>query len=104
MTVSSVLGAALALLSVVSAGNWKSPEYPSNAFYSVPLPIPPIKAPLYSFISNQTGLPVDYYEMDIRPFTKKQYPNLPAARLIGYDGIFPGKMTLQCRIPIADID
>jgi bilirubin oxidase len=32
-------------------------------------------------------LPIDYYEIDIKPFTTTQYPNLGPARGVGYDGL-----------------
>ncbi|KAF2675478.1 Cupredoxin [Microthyrium microscopicum] len=90
MAIRSALCAVPAFLSLVSAGGWQSPEYPANAFFSVALPIPPVKTPLFTFTSPQTGLPVDYFEVDIKPFTQKFYPQFPATRLVGYDGLFPG--------------
>lgn len=83
------LAAWAAFVTAVSAG-WQSPVYPANAFYSKPLPIPPVKQPLYTFTNQKTGEPIDYYEVQVKNFTKQQYPNLPATRFVGYDGIFPG--------------
>jgi bilirubin oxidase len=79
-----------ALFAIVSAGGWQSPKYPDNAFFQYPMPIPPIKQPVATFTSNETGKPIDYYEVQIQPFTRKQYPNLNPTRFVGYDGIFPG--------------
>lgn len=73
----------------LSAG-WASPEYPAHLFFNRPLPIPPVKTPLYTFTNNETGAPIDYYEVQITPFTKTQFPNLGPARFVGYDGMFPG--------------
>jgi len=35
-------------------------------------------------------VPIDYYEIDIKPYESQVYPGLKPARLVGYDGISPG--------------
>ncbi|KAJ9656091.1 hypothetical protein H2201_008642 [Coniosporium apollinis] len=73
---------------------WLSPVYQN--FYEFPLPVPPIKQPKATFTSPATGLPIDYYEVEIKPFFQQVYPNLGKTRFVGYDGISPGptfKMT-----------
>nr|AMJ52085.1 lijF [Ascomycota sp. F53] len=39
------------------------------------------------------------YEVEIKPFTRKQFPNLPPTRQVGYDGMMPGPtfQTMQGR-------
>lgn len=37
-----------------------------------------------------TGKEIWYYEVEIKPFTQQVYPNLRAAKLVGYDGMSPG--------------
>lgn len=81
--------AAATFASVVSAG-WQSPVFPANAFWTKPMGSPPVKTARFTFTSPQTGQPVDYYEMDMKPLTRQQYPNLGAARMLGYDGVMPG--------------
>ncbi|KAF2671954.1 bilirubin oxidase [Microthyrium microscopicum] len=81
---------------VLSAG-WASPEYPAELLFNRPLPIPPVKTPLYTFTNNETGARLDYYEVQITPFTKTQYPNLGPAQFIGYDGMFPGPTFKACQ-------
>jgi bilirubin oxidase len=78
------------LISSVAADKfkWLSPVY--NYFFQFPLPIPPVKTPLFTATSQQTGLPIDYYEIDIKPLFAQKYPNLGPTRLVGYDGIAPG--------------
>ncbi|QDS69185.1 hypothetical protein FKW77_000028 [Venturia effusa] len=67
---------------------WLSPVY--DYFFQFPLPIPPIKSPIFTASSRETGLPIDYYEVDIKPLFAQKYPNLAPTRLVGYDGIVPG--------------
>ncbi|KAK4462353.1 multicopper oxidase, partial [Cladorrhinum samala] len=65
-----------------------SPEYPLK--FQVPLPIPPIKQPKAIFTNNRTGGAIKYYEVEIKPFTRSVYPNLPPTPMVGYDGMSPG--------------
>jgi bilirubin oxidase len=67
-----------------------SPPYP-QAFQNS-LPIPPIKAPLMTYVDPATGTPIDFYEVTIKPFKKNFFPGLKDADLVGYDGMFPGPM------------
>lgn len=80
---------AATLASVASAG-MQSPTFPANAFWSQPMGSPPAAQAKYTFTSPQTGAPVDYFEMDMKPLTRKQYPNLGATRMLGYNGSMPG--------------
>jgi bilirubin oxidase len=78
------------LMSSVAADQfkWLSPVY--NHFFEFPLPISPVKQPIFTANSKETGLPIDYYEVDIKPLFAKPYPELPANRMVGYDGLAPG--------------
>lgn len=76
----------------VSAG-WFSPVYKN--FFSVPLPVAPIKAPKKQFINNHTGGKINYYEIDIKPVEIQIYPGLKKARFVGYDGMIPGPTFMQ---------
>ncbi|KAH7407358.1 Cupredoxin [Cadophora sp. MPI-SDFR-AT-0126] len=82
----SVLALLAAGLESVLAG-WQSPEYKN--FYSVPLPIAPIKQPKAILTNNHTGKPIQYYEVDIKSFQQQVYPG-KQTRLVGYDGLSPG--------------
>ncbi|TLD20840.1 hypothetical protein E2P81_ATG08504 [Venturia nashicola] len=66
-----------------------SPQY-QFAFQN-PLPIPQVKEPSASYTNPQNQIPIDFYEIESRPFTHKFFPDLPGASdLLGYDGTFPG--------------
>lgn len=66
-----------------------SPQY-HHAFHS-PLPIPQIKKPSASYTNPDNHIPIDFYELESKPFTHKFFPNLHGASdLLGYDGTFPG--------------
>ncbi|KAK4223568.1 Cupredoxin [Podospora fimiseda] len=65
-----------------------SPPYPFK--FQFPLPIPPLKQPKAIFTNNRTGGPINYYEIEIKPFNHSIYPNLPPTPMVGYDGISPG--------------
>jgi bilirubin oxidase len=43
-----------------------------------------------SYTNATTGVPIDYYEIEIKSFTQSIYPGKKPASLIGYDGISPG--------------
>ncbi|KAF1949470.1 Cupredoxin [Byssothecium circinans] len=78
------------LLATVSAGDdeWLSPVY--TQIFRNPLPIPPNKAPKYTYTNTSTGTSIDYYEITISPFEQQVYPGLKPARQVGYDGMSPG--------------
>src|ERR1700712_4936063 len=103
----SFVASLITLISLVTAGDnkWLSPEY--KDIFKNPLPIPPVKKPItfvtetlsYIYTTNQlcrsytnatTGVPIDYYEIEIKPFTQSVYSGKKNASLIGYDGISPG--------------
>ncbi|KAK4634969.1 Bilirubin oxidase [Fulvia fulva] len=76
------------------SGGWRgngksagSPEY--KWIFENPLPIPEIAQPAFTETIN--GRQVQYYESEIKPFEQQVYPNLGTAKLIGYDGVAPGK-------------
>lgn len=56
----------------------------------VPYEIGPANPFRSSYTNASTGVPIDYYEIEIKPFTQQVYPGKKAAALIGYDGISPG--------------
>ncbi|KAL1585705.1 hypothetical protein WHR41_05946 [Cladosporium halotolerans] len=80
-----VLGALTAPF--VSAKDWDSPPY--RFLYQFEMPIAPIKQPLRTF-NFPNAPPIDYYEIDVKPFESQIYPNLKKTRLVGYDGQAPG--------------
>lgn len=84
----SALLALLATRTFAADSDWLSPVY--NNFYEFPLPIPPVKSPKTSFTNPATGVPIDYYEIEIKPIEQQVYPGLKPSRLIGYDGVSPG--------------
>lgn len=90
MAVLQSLFAALLLVSQARAGDdaWLSPVY--KDLFKYPLPIPPVKSPKTSYTNATTGKTIDYYEIEIKPFTQPVYRNLKPANLVGYDGISPG--------------
>lgn len=65
------------------AKDWESPVY--SQLYQFEMPISPIKQPLRQF-TFPNAPPIDYYEVEIKPFEQQIYPNLAKTRLIGYDG------------------
>lgn len=67
-----------------------SPEYLDE--FSVPLPIPPTKTPIATYTNPETGVPIDFFEVDIKPGKVRYFPNLPETDIIGYDGIAPGPL------------
>ncbi|KAF2710227.1 bilirubin oxidase [Pleomassaria siparia CBS 279.74] len=77
------------------AGNWISPEY--KWFFEYPLPIPSIKPSKFTYIHNATTTPIDYYEVEVKNFTKQIYPDLPPTQMVGYDGSSPGPMFVMQR-------
>jgi bilirubin oxidase len=72
---------------LAAAKDWDSPPY--NYLYQYEMPIAPIKQPLRTF-TFPNGPPIDYFEVDIKPFESQIYPNLGKTRLVGYDGQAPG--------------
>lgn len=65
------------------AKDWESPVY--SQLYQFEMPISPIKQPLRSF-TFPNAPPIDYFEVEIKPFEQQIYPNLAKTRLVGYDG------------------
>jgi bilirubin oxidase len=66
-----------------------SPPY--RFAFQIPLPIPEVRKPVASYKNPENRVPIDFYEIESRPFTHKYFPNLPGeSSLLGYDGTFPG--------------
>ncbi|KAH7089359.1 bilirubin oxidase precursor [Auriculariales sp. MPI-PUGE-AT-0066] len=51
---------------------WKSPVY--TDIFKNPLPIPPVAVPLTTYTNTTTNTAIDYYELEIKPFTAQTYP------------------------------
>ncbi|CAI6341892.1 unnamed protein product [Periconia digitata] len=68
----------------------KGDESPKLTLYQKALPIPPQAQVKYKITNPVTGKEIWYYELEIKPFTQQIYPNLKAARLVGYNGTSPG--------------
>jgi len=84
------VGVAAILASQAFAGDdaWLSPVY--KQIFQNSLPIPQNKDKLYTYTNATTGNEIDYYEVDVKPYTQQVYPGLKPARLVGYDGTSPG--------------
>lgn len=54
--------------------DWESPEY--ALLYRFALPIPPVKQPKLITTNPISGVPIHYYEVEIKPFEQRIYPNL----------------------------
>ncbi|KAF1988077.1 Cupredoxin, partial [Aulographum hederae CBS 113979] len=65
-------------------------ESPNYEPFQIPLPIPPIKKPSTTYTDPKSGIPIDFYEIEVKPFEKNLFPGLGKASLLGYDGMFPG--------------
>ncbi|OCL13988.1 hypothetical protein AOQ84DRAFT_309695, partial [Glonium stellatum] len=52
--------------------------------------MPAVAVPQKTFISTETGDPIDYFEIDIKPVELQLYPGLNKTRLVGYNGQVPG--------------
>jgi len=68
--------------------DWLSPVY--KEIFQNSLPFPPDKAPKETYYNSTTNTYIDYYEIEIKPFTQQVYKGLKPAQLVGYDGISPG--------------
>jgi bilirubin oxidase len=66
----------------------RSPPLPNS--FAERLQVPSVKTPLASYTNPSTGVPIDFYELRVRDFNRRFYPNLPNGTAIGYDGAFPG--------------
>lgn len=77
---------------LVLAKDWDSPVY--SYLYQFEMPIAPVKQPLRQF-TFPNAPPIDYYEVEIKPFEQQVYPNLGKTRLVGYDGMCLPKKSLS---------
>ncbi|CAN9355669.1 unnamed protein product [Alternaria alternata] len=84
------IGVAALLASQALAGDdaWISPVY--KEIFQNELPIPKDKVKSYTYTNKTTGNQIDFYEVDVTPFTQQVYRGLKPARLVGYDGVSPG--------------
>jgi hypothetical protein len=84
------IGVAALLASQALAGDdaWVSPVY--KEIFQNELPIPNDKVKSYTYTNKTTGNQIDFYEVDVTPFTQQVYRGLKPARLVGYDGVSPG--------------
>jgi bilirubin oxidase len=71
-----------------SLANRRSPAYPFT--FKVPLTIPQMKAPITSYTNPETGVPIDFYQVEVKNVAHRIYPNLGEANLITFDGTVPG--------------
>jgi hypothetical protein len=62
------------------ARDWDSPPY--NYLYQFEMPIAPVKQPLRTF-TFPNGPPIDYFEVDIKPFESQIYPTSAKHALSG---------------------
>jgi bilirubin oxidase len=89
LTIGSLLGSSsVGACDTLAVAPRRSPALPSS--FSGPLPIPQVKTPLTSYTNPETGVPIDFYELHVREFGRKFFPNLGNGTAIGYDGVFPG--------------
>lgn len=65
-----------------------SPAY--DCPFEYPLPIPPTAQVSATYTDPSTGIPIDFYEVEVKPFEHQFYPRLGSAQLVGYNGTFPG--------------
>ncbi|KAI2477123.1 Blue copper oxidase cueO [Pyrenophora tritici-repentis] len=84
------VGVAAILASQALAGDdaWLSPVY--KQIFQNRLPIPQNKEKSFTYTNATTGNEIDFYEIDVKPYTQQIYPGLKPARLVGYDGTSPG--------------
>jgi FtsP/CotA-like multicopper oxidase with cupredoxin domain len=94
MLSTSILGIGLLLgshgVGATSAGAAPRRSPPLENSFTEPLPIPQVKKPITSYTNPATGVPIDFYELRVRGFSRRFYPNLRNGTAIGYDGAFPG--------------
>lgn len=72
----------------VSALSRISPVYTKP--YTEPLAIPSVAQAATTFVDNETGYTIDYYELEVQPFTRRIFSDLGDAHLLGFNGQFPG--------------
>ena len=66
----------------------RSPPY--TLTFQIPLTIPQIKQPLTTYTNPETGVPIDFYQVEIKNSEHAFYPNHKNASVWTYDGTFPG--------------
>lgn len=96
----SIAGAAFLSSSRTAYGQPQLPDFfaglspsPMVTKYVDPLPIPSVHQPTgLASVTGLTGAPVQapHYEVPMMEFTQKMHRDLPATRLWGYSGVFPG--------------
>jgi bilirubin oxidase len=65
-----------------------SPAYQHK--FQLPLTIPEVKRPLTTYTNPQTGVPTDFYEVEVKDAAHSFYPDLGTANITAFDGTFPG--------------
>ncbi|RPA91866.1 Cupredoxin [Choiromyces venosus 120613-1] len=65
-----------------------APAY--NFEFQFPLPMMPVKTPIATYTNATTRVAIDFYQVTMQAFTKKLFPNLGDANLIGYNSVAPG--------------
>lgn len=65
-----------------------SPPY--QHVFKLPLLIPEVKRPLATYTNPETGVPIDFYQLQVQEDKQQFYTDLSAATIKGYDGSFPG--------------
>ncbi|KAK0389117.1 hypothetical protein NLU13_2692 [Sarocladium strictum] len=81
---------ALSSLTLFVRGQQDWTGTPFAAPYGEALHIPPVKQPVMQVTNPVTNQPIDYYEIEIKPFQKEVFPGLGSSSLVGYDGMSPG--------------
>jgi hypothetical protein len=84
----SLFGEVVAVYVRGAVSTRRSPVYTSA--FQISLTIPPVKTPLLSYINPETGVPIDFYQVEVKEGDHKFYPNLETGKILGYDGTFPG--------------
>jgi hypothetical protein len=81
------------------AKDWESPVY--SDLYQYEMPISPIKEPPRKF-DFPNAPPIDYFEVEIKPFEQQIHPNSAKTRLVGYDGMWISRISHLASPSVAD--
>lgn len=63
---------------------------PFQHAFQLPLTIPEVKKPLLTYSNPETGVPIDFYQLEVQENEQSFYPNLNKGKVLTYDGTFPG--------------
>jgi bilirubin oxidase len=78
------------LASTIDAATLARKSPPLKNTFNTPLQIPPIKKPLATYTNPATNIPIDFYQLEVRETSQNFFPQLGPAKVLGYDGTFPG--------------